>query len=70
MRISAFVLLLTSLLLASTGSSLESGTIFSVQPGTGYRCVYVSLPQDLGLSYLNETTETIIETDKGGKPMG
>lgn len=68
MRISVFILLLTFLLLASTGSSLESGTIFSVQPGTGYRCVYVSLPQDLGLSYLNETTETIIETDKEESP--
>ncbi|MEE9323412.1 MAG: hypothetical protein V3U72_02595 [Candidatus Aenigmarchaeota archaeon] len=68
MRISVFTLLLTFILLASTGSSLESGTVFSVQPGTGYKCVHINLPQDLGMSSLNETTETIIEVDKGESP--
>jgi hypothetical protein len=68
MRISVSALLLTSLLLASAGSSLEGGTIFSTQPGEGYKCVYVNLPQDLGLSYIDKTSETVIEVDKGESP--
>ncbi len=63
-----FPFVITFLLLVPLGSSLEGGTILSVEPGTGYKCVYVSLPQDLGMSYVDRTLETVIEVDKGESP--
>ncbi len=68
MRHVFFAILVAFLLCAHPASSLESGTVFSVEPGTGYKCVYVSLPQDLGVSYLENTTETIIEADREESP--
>jgi len=54
--------------IASFAQALDSGTIFSVGPGTKYKCVYISLPQDLGVSGIESTTETIIEANKDNNP--
>ena len=63
----AFGSLFVFVIIASV-QALDTGTIFSVQPGTGYKCVYVSLPQDLGVSSVDKETETIIEVNKDASP--
>lgn len=54
--------------IAPAASSLDGGTVFSLKPGTGYKCVYVSLPQDLGVDSLGGTTESVIEIDRSESP--
>lgn len=56
------------LLVIPFANALDTETIFSLEPGAGYKCVYISLPQDLGLTSLSETTETTIELDKTESP--
>ncbi len=68
MRLLIPVFVLAAVLAAVPAIALEGGTILSTEPGTGYTCVYVDLPQDLGVSRLNRTSETIIELDKGDSP--
>ena len=62
------VIILAALATAFPANALEGGTIFSTGPGTGYKCVYVNLPEDLGISFLNRTSETLIEADKVSSP--
>ncbi len=67
MRFLPFVIL-TFLLFLPLVSPLDSGTILSAEPDTGYKCVYVNLPQDLGITSINQDSETIIEVDKNSSP--
>jgi hypothetical protein len=67
MRLPLFVIL-TFLLLLPFASSLESGTILSAEPDTEYKCVYVNLPQDLGIASISQDSETVIEVDKSSSP--
>jgi len=61
----AFVTILLSLSLLSVSvHSLENNIYFSVSPYTEYTCVYVNLPQDLGLTSVDENLESIIEAMK------
>lgn len=68
LRISLISVLLFASLMTSPAGALESGTVFSVGPGTGYKCVYVNLPQDLGIGAVNQKSETIIESNKDSSP--
>jgi hypothetical protein len=51
-------------LLAVPALSLENNLYFSVDPSKEYSCVYVNLPQDLGLVSVDENLESIIEANK------
>lgn len=44
--------------------SLENNLYFSVSPYTEYSCVYVNLPQDLGLTSVGDNLESIIEAKR------
>ncbi|MCK5017715.1 MAG: hypothetical protein KAS32_11690, partial [Candidatus Peribacteraceae bacterium] len=63
-----FALLAVLLMVLPSVSALDADSIFSVEPGGSYKCIYVNLPQDLGLSSLDSTTETVIEIDKVQSP--
>lgn len=60
--------LVAFILIIPPASSLETGTVFSVSPGTGYKCVYVSLPQDLGVTSLESTAEAEITVNRDNSP--
>lgn len=64
MRYLFITILLSALLLPLPVLSLENNMYFSVNPRTEYTCVYVNLPQDLGLMSVNKSLESIIEADK------
>ena len=68
LRISLISVLLFASLMTSPAGALESGTVFSVLPGAGYKCVYVNLPQDLGLGAVNQISETVIESNRNSSP--
>jgi hypothetical protein len=66
--VSAIAFLLLVSFAVPFAGALESGTVFSVQPGAGYKCVYINLPQDLGMGAVNQKSETIIESNKDNSP--
>ncbi len=69
MRILPFAaLFLTFLAFACVANALDSGLIFSAEPGADYKCVYINLPQDLGLSSVDRESETIIQADRSSNP--
>jgi hypothetical protein len=55
-------------ILVASVKALDSGTIFSAKPGTGYKCIYLTLPQDLGIDTVSSEVETVIEVDKTISP--
>jgi hypothetical protein len=64
MRVSIITALLLIPLLSVHVHALENNIYFSVSPYTEYSCVYVNLPQDLGLVSVDENLESIIEASK------
>lgn len=68
MKAEFLAVILTLFLLIPGASALESGTVFSAEPGEGYRCIYLSLPQDLGLDYIETTSEATIRLDRSESP--
>jgi hypothetical protein len=59
--ITAFMLLA---LLPVSVCALENNMYFSVDPSQEYSCVYVNLPQDLGLVSVDKNMESVIEAEK------
>ncbi|MEM5871414.1 MAG: hypothetical protein QW051_00920 [Candidatus Aenigmatarchaeota archaeon] len=68
MGLKIFLFLLIVLLLFQSTHALILGEMSSVQPGSGYKCIYVNLPYDLGLDTLDETSEMIISVNKQESP--
>jgi len=64
MRVSIITALLLLTVLPVSVLSLENNMYFSVDPSQEYSCVYVNLPQDLGLVSVDKDTESVIEADK------
>jgi hypothetical protein len=67
MRVLTFTLISFLLILPLT-EGLETGTIFSADITKSYKCIYVNLPQDLGITEIDKETEAIIELDKTTSP--
>jgi|GEM_PF-1879888 len=64
MRVSVISAFFILALLSVPALSLENNMYFSVDPSQEYSCVYVNLPQDLGLVSVDKNTESVIEADK------
>jgi len=68
MKAIVLALSLSFLILPLSAYSLENNMYFSVDPYTEYICVYVNLPQDLGLASVENNVESIIEAEADESP--